>query len=126
MHKYEHIGTHIYTQVYALKVTQKKCTYSPYMQSHTSLKHALTFLDIYIIQTHRYTYLFTLAHAHAHIKSTLTHAHSPTHSPIYVHSHTNTLNIVLTFTYTYMYKTCTFSLMNTCMHTRILTRMYTY
>ena len=82
MYKYEHMCTHIHTQVYALKFTQKSMHIFTYIQSHISLicryththtcararahtlTHALTLLDLYTIQTLRYTYLFTLAHMH--------------------------------------------------------------
>ena len=56
MHSNSHKNPCIYSLIY---------NHTHHLYAHThSLTHALTLLDIYTIQTHRYTYLFTLAHMH--------------------------------------------------------------
>ena len=84
MHKNEHMCTHIYKQVSALKFTQKFMHIFTYIQLHISFicthththtnshtnthtyarTHTLTLIDMYTKQTNRYTFIFTLAHIH--------------------------------------------------------------
>ena len=94
MQKYEHMCTHMYTQVHALKFTQKSMYIFTYMQSHMSLicrythtlTHALTLLDIYTQYRHTYILIYSLLRTYTY-KNTHTCSLTCTHTPIHMHSH---------------------------------------
>ena len=92
--------THIYTQVYALKLTQISMNIFTNIQSHTSFicryththSHMHSHFQTYTQYRHTDILIYSLLRTSTY-KNTLTYAHSPIHSPIHTHSHTNSLHL---------------------------------